>query len=309
MKDKLNAMLLGAFAGDALALGPHWVYNTRVIDKKFGTVDRFYDPVASYHAGKKKGDFTHYGDQMLVLLESTATCNGFDPAHFAQTWQSFIESYQGYLDHATKDTLAAMREGKDFQSCGSSSDDLGGAARMAPVVYACRHDPAAMVAAARNQTALTHNHATVVDASAFLALTVDRVLNGHSPLAAMTEVLAENFQSGSINTLVTSGLDSISKDTREAIAEFGQMCSIEAALPATVHLIARYEKDYRQALVENVMAGGDSAARGMLTGMVLGAAGGIAAIPIEWIDGLNAHGRIAALMETIDESYKPQAES
>jgi len=25
MNDKLNAMLLGAFAGNALALGPHWV--------------------------------------------------------------------------------------------------------------------------------------------------------------------------------------------------------------------------------------------------------------------------------------------
>jgi ADP-ribosylglycohydrolase len=299
MKDKLNAMLLGAFAGDALALGPHWVYNTQAIDKKFGTVDRFYDPVASYHAGKKKGDFTHYGDQTLVLLESTAACNGFDPAHFAQAWQSFIKSYQGYFDHATKDTLEAMSEGKNFQSCGSSSDDLGGAARMAPVVYACHQDPAILVAAARSQTALTHNHATVVDASAFLALTVDQVLNGRSPVKAMTEVLAENFPDGPINTLVTSGLDSISKDTRETIAEFGQMCSIGAALPATVHLIAKYEQDVRQALVENVMAGGDSAARGMLTGMVLGAANGTAAIPKEWIDGLNAHGRIIALMEKL----------
>ncbi len=300
MNDQLNAMLLGAFVGDALALGPHWVYNTRVIDKKFGTVDRFYDPVASYHANKKKGDFTHYGDQMLVLLESTAACNGFDSAHFARTWQSFFESYQGYFDHATKDTLKNMSEGKNIEVCGSSSDDLGGAARMAPVVYACPHDRETLVAAARKQTALTHNHATVVDASAFLALAVNKVLNGRSPSAAMTEVLAENFQNGSINTLVTAGLDSKSKDTRETIAEFGQMCSIDAALPATVHLIARYEKDFRQALVENVMAGGDSAARGMLAGMVLGAACGIAAIPTEWIDGLNAHGRIVALMEKFE---------
>lgn len=116
----------------------------------------------------------------------------------------------------------------------------------------------------------------------------------------MTEVLAENFQNGPVNTLVTAGLDSKSKDTRETIAEFGQMCSIDAALPATVHLIARYEQDFRQALVENVMAGGDSAARGMLAGMVLGAACGTTAIPIEWIDGLNAHGRIVALMEKFE---------
>lgn len=299
MNDKLNAMLLGAFVGDALALGPHWVYNTRVIDRKFGTVDRFYDPVASYHANKKKGDFTHYGDQMLVLLESSAACNGFDAVHFVRAWQSFFESYQGYFDHATKDTLKNMSDGKNLELSGSSSDDLGGAARIAPVVYACRNDSTTLVDAARRQTALTHNHATVVDASAFLALTVDKVLNGCSPLRAMTEVVAENFQNSQINTLVTSGLNSIPKDTREAIDEFGQMCSIEAALPATVHLIARYEQDFRQALVENVMAGGDSAARGMLAGMVLGAALGSAAIPGEWIDGLNAHDRIVALMEKL----------
>ena len=256
--------------------------------------------MASYHANKKKGDFTHYGDQMLVLLESTAACNGFDHAHFARTWQSFFESYQGYFDHATKETLKNMSEGKNLEAYGSSSDDLGGASRMAPVIYACHHDLETLVDAARRQTALTHNHATVVDASAFLALTVDKVLNGRSPLGAMTEVLAENFQNGPINTLVTSGLNSISKNTRETIAEFGQMCSIEAALPATVYLIAKYEQDFRQALVENVMAGGDSAARGMLTGMVLGAALGTAAIPIEWIDGLNAHDRITALMEKLE---------
>lgn len=301
MKDRLKAMLLGSFVGDALALGPHWVYNTHVIDKKFGTVDRFYDPLTSYHTGKKGGDFTHYGDQMLVLLESTATCGGFDPAHFAQSWRSFFESYQGYFDHATKDTLENMRAGKNLQVCGSSSDDLSGAARIAPVVYVCRHDSAVLVDAARNQTTLTHNHETVVDAAAFLALTVYMVLKGRSPSETLAEVLADKFPSGPINALVTKGLDSKSGDTRQTIAQFGQMCSIEAALPATVHLIAKYEQDFRQAMVENVMAGGDSAARGILAGMVLGAACGTSEIPPEWIDGLNAHGRIVALMQSLDE--------
>ncbi|HSO10397.1 MAG TPA: ADP-ribosylglycohydrolase family protein, partial [Desulfoprunum sp.] len=61
-----------------------------------------------------------------------------------------------------------------------------------------------------------------------------------------------------------------------------------AALPAAVHLILRYETDLRQALIENVMAGGDSAARGLVVGMILGAAGGPAAIPPEWLADLAA---------------------
>jgi ADP-ribosylglycohydrolase len=301
MKDKLKAMLLGSFAGDALSLGAHWVYNTHVIDKKFGTVDRFYDPLTSYHTGKKKGDFTHYGDQMLVLLESITECGGFDLDHFARSWRSFFETYQGYFDHATKDTLENMHAGKDLRTCGSSSDDLSGAVRIAPIVYACHHDSEALVDAARKQTVLTHNHETVVDAAAFLALTVYNVLKGQSPSEAITEVLTEKFPSGPVNTLVTKGLDSKSGDTRQIIAQFGQMCSVEAALPASVHLIAKYEKDFRQAMVENVMAGGDSAARGILAGMVLGAAVGTTAIPPEWTDDLNVHDRIVSLVQSLDE--------
>ena len=38
MKEKPQAMVLASFAADSLALGVHWIYNPRVIDKKFGRV-------------------------------------------------------------------------------------------------------------------------------------------------------------------------------------------------------------------------------------------------------------------------------
>ena len=92
------------------------------------------------------------------------------------------------------------------------------------------------------------------------------------------------------------------KDTREAIAEFGQMCEIDAALPATIHIILKYEDDFKRGMVENVMAGGDSAGRGMLAGMMLAAHGGMAAIPDEWVSGLSHHDRIIASLERLDKA-------
>jgi ADP-ribosylglycohydrolase len=50
--------------------------------------------------------------------------------------------------------------------------------------------------------------------------------------------------------------------------------------------------DYKQAMVENVMAGGDSSARGILAGMILGAAHGMTAIPETWVAGMTAGQRI-----------------
>jgi ADP-ribosylglycohydrolase len=95
--------------------------------------------------------------------------------------------------------------------------------------------------------------------------------------------------------------DSIQADTREAIAEFGQMCEIDAAFPATIHLIMKYENDFKQGMIENVMAGGDSAGRGLLVGMVLGAHAGMEAIPEKWLKELTRHDRIAEALEKLDK--------
>ena len=48
------------------------------------------------------------------------------------------------------------------------------------------------------------------------------------------------------------------------------------------------------------MAGGDSAARGLITGAMLGAYHGIGAIPKRWIKDLKAHDRIVSLLDKID---------
>ena len=48
------------------------------------------------------------------------------------------------------------------------------------------------------------------------------------------------------------------------------------------------------------MAGGDSAARGMLAGMILGPYGGMAAIPDHWLSEMKAFQHINRQMEMID---------
>jgi ADP-ribosylglycohydrolase len=299
MTDKKKAMVFGAFAADALALGAHWVYNTRVIDKKFGVMEQYHDPLTSYHTGKKKGDFTHYGDQMLVLLSSLEACAGFDLDHFAGAWRSFFDTYQGYFDQATKATLQNLSDGKGYQACGSPSEDLAGASRIPPLVYVYHDDLPQLIHAARLQTAFTHKTETVIDAAEFFSRATVKVLAGRTPSDAIAETVDENYQGRPLEHYVTLGSESKLKDTREAIAEFGQMCEIDAALPATIHIILKYEADFKQGMVENVMAGGDSAGRGMLAGMMLGAHAGMDAIPDEWLSELTHHDPIMAFLQSL----------
>jgi ADP-ribosylglycohydrolase len=55
----------------------------------------------------------------------------------------------------------------------------------------------------------------------------------------------------------------------------------------------------KTALIENVMAGGDSAARGMAVGMILGAHLGKEAIPDDWLRDMKSSNRIVELLAAI----------
>lgn len=299
MEDKNRAMVMGSFVADALSLGAHWVYNTRVIDKKFGRVETFYNPLTSYHTGKHKGDFTHYGDQMLVLLASIAACAGFEANHFAESWKSFFKDYTGYFDQATKATLQNMSAGKNILDCGSSSDDLAGASRISPICYAYHTDLEKLIETVRLQTALTHNNDIIMDSTEFFARLAIQALSNQKPSQAITEITETYFKHTTIEESVSLGIESKGGDTREIIAEFGQACSFQVAFPSTIHLIVKYEDDLKEALIENVMAGGDSSARGMLVGLVLGAYAGLDAIPEDWWLQMNEYNCIENLLSQL----------
>ena len=300
MNDNAKAMVLASFAADSLALGAHWIYDTEKIVKDFGRVDRLLAPPKnSYHPTKKRGEFTHYGDQTLLLLQSVSDKGRFDLEHFATRWRQFSSTSTGYLDHATKETLLHFSEGKAPGQSGAASTDLGGPARIAPLVYRYRDDLPSLLAAVRQQTAMTHTGPGVAEGAEFLARTTLSILHGASIEKALADSLEQGVADIDLDLRLRKAMDTAGRDTGQTIKEFGQMCAMNAALPGVVHLVLRYGDNLREGLVENVMAGGDSAARGLVTGMLLGAAGGREAIPVEWLEDMTAFGRIRQLLDDI----------
>jgi ADP-ribosylglycohydrolase len=293
-------MVLSSFAADSLALGAHWIYDTRKIQKVLGRIDALRKPLPdSYHPTKDKGEFTHYGDQTLVLLESMASKRGFDLSDFSKKWQDLFRTYRGYFDQATKQTLQNLAQGKTVEEAGSSSTDLSGAARIAPLVFLYHKDPETLVTAARGQTRMTHNHPLVLDSAEFFARVCREVLEGLSPTQVMPEVAERWFKRSPLFSWVNEGIDSAGEDSVSTIARFGQSCHTDEAFPGVVHLIAKHEKDLKEALVQAVMAGGDNAGRGMMVGMVLGAYLGDSGLPEEWGTGLKSSNHILKLLEQL----------
>lgn len=300
MKANAAAAVWGALSADALALGAHWVYDTAQIDSQIGRVDRLISPPPnSFHTSKKAGELTHYGDQVVALLASLAASGGFHLETFATNWQALFDDYDGYFDHATKDTLKNLEAGKSAREAGSGSTDLSGAARIAPLACLYAEDPQVLVDFARAQTAMTHNTPDVVDSAEFFARTLGCVLDGQPPLEALQTVQREYFARPPFDGWVADGLRSANENARSAIKRFGQMCDVGAGFPGVVHLITSYVGSFEAVLIANVMAGGDSAARGLLAGTILGADAGLEGIPGRWREALVQKHRVQDLLDRL----------
>jgi ADP-ribosylglycohydrolase len=301
-RERYEGLLYGAFVADSLALAPHWIYDQAEIVKKFGEIRDFQSPpLDGYHGDKKRGEQTHYCDQALVLLESLEANGGkFQLEDFAQRWREFWKNSKSYQDHATKDTLERIEQGNPVTESGSGSRELGGASRIAPLLVALRNeDPAVIIEAVRAQTAITHNNPEVVDAAEFIARTVLSLVQGVSAESALRTATSLPFRSLQLQNYLKKADEVRNLPTNDAILQLGQSCPLEKALPAVFLLLLKYGDDFENALVQNVMAGGDSAARGNVLGIFLGAAHGVRAIPERWIEHLAARTQIEAFFKTV----------
>lgn len=298
MREKACDMVKAALAADSLALGVHWVYDVEEIRKRVSRVDRLLAPgPGSFHPSRKKGEFTHYGDQTLVLLESVAASGGFDPDDFFQRWQTLFKAYDGYMDSASKSTLKQIRQGRGADRCGSQSNDLAGAARGVAVAAWLRNDPEAMGKAVRAQTRMTHQDAETVNAADFFSRVSLACLRGSPPAEAMAAVAGEAFRESAVGMWVDQGLAAAGEDSLSAVLRFGQSCHTPEALPGVVQIIAKYEGSLSEALIQSVMAGGDNAARAGLVAQVLAAWQGMDDQTREWFNGLVRADRILGLLE------------
>lgn len=297
-----ESIVYSSFIGDALSLGAHWIYNQQKIDENPGKTENYSDPMSDYHPGKKAGDLTHYGDQTLVLLSSIAKTGKFDLNAFADDWRAFWDdpNTKSYRDGATKETLKQLASGCPPLKAASESSDIAGAARIAPLFTLSWESDDGLVQAARIQTALTHSRASVVEAAEFFARVVMSVEKGESIQDALSITSSlKQWEAIPETWYIAAKESSLSSEHDSAVAKIhGMGCDISEAFPMICHLLIRHPDNLQDALIANANAGGDSAARGMIIGMVHGARTHKPTIPEKWMIGLRAK---SAIHENLDK--------
>lgn len=298
LKSRKESMLLGSFMADAFVLGAHWIYDLNQIEANFGSYDNPHGPLpGSWHKGKKLGDYSHYGDQAYLLNEYLRQQRGqYNADGFRLAWQKMMKDYQGYVDSASRHSLISFSLGDNI---GSQSDELGGAARIAPVIFWI-DDPVTALSAALDQSRLTHNSPESLLATELFARTIQSLLAGKDNcltelvLQAAGQMRGAGRNMDAFDRYLNQSSSMIGHSAAEIASELGQSCHARHAIPVILAILMSLD-DYRQAMQLNARIGGDSAARGLIIGAILGARNVLQDLPPEWLGILRRKPVINAL--------------
>jgi ADP-ribosylglycohydrolase len=300
----LRGALWGQFVGDAAALGTHWIYDLEEMARAFpGGVTGFETPKADhYHAGKRSGDLTHYGDAALLLLESVAACGEFREADFGMRFENFFRrpNCRSYRDHATRETLANLEALPGNYQNGADDDEPATVTRLAPVVVAYLRRSAEDAAdAIRRLTLVTQNHATAAACVPAAAELLRQVLNGKPFRDAFEATRKSAAVSCDGSDYFEFAYMLREMDVITATGRFGQACPLPQSFPSALHAAWRHCDSFEEAILQTVRAGGDNAGRAAMVGYWLGAALGVGAIPAAWMEGLRERERIATAIDQL----------
>lgn len=127
--------IVGAFIGDALALGPHWYYDLEEQKKDYGEwIDNYTTPrVGRYHAGLKAGDQSQSGYILKLMIKSILENNGYDHSEFCKKLDSDLftkidgtpnSGPGGYTSQSIREAYKQrVTDGKDWKYIVSFADN------------------------------------------------------------------------------------------------------------------------------------------------------------------------------------------
>jgi ADP-ribosylglycohydrolase len=272
MNKQISNSIMASLVADAYALGAHWVYDEEQLKNLPIDWETLNDAQSMWHKGKIKGDFTHYGDQTLFLLEYISKHKKFSKSDYYPFWREKMSNYNGYIDAATRNTLLSME---------SESTELSICGHIAPLLIDA-DTKELFLKRAKEFTEITHNSKLALYSTSFFAeLLWDSKEN--QDIKKNIELLKDKYPE--FITWIDAGVKSKDADTFMTIREFGPACGIDGGFAGVIHLLS-LEDDFKTVMQKNVKAGGDSSARGMVVAMILGVQENIE-LPEEWVRDIN----------------------
>lgn len=207
--------VLGAVVADAAAMGVHWVYDPKELDRLYGVKQSmlsaeaeaeaeaeevgldFFQPPQSPFFSYESGRASPYGEQTLALLASLVDRQGLHPLRYAEALaRQFGTGWDGYRDASLKGFLRHYYRGRRPPRTGAHDWQANCFTRLGPVVAAYHaggeeEGLALLLTAVERATRVTQNTDRAVAWARAGAAVLARVVGGFPVDDAVAGVVSE----------------------------------------------------------------------------------------------------------------------
>jgi len=321
-------LVIGALVADAAAMGLHWIYDVDRVREVGGDEPEFMEPdlahykgVPAYfaHKGKKAGDPTHYGEQLIVAVESLEATEGkLDVIDYERRYCDHFGpggSWVGYIDYATRETLRNIDDAERNFNEVTKTMDLGEYESDRPHIVSAVMANVMKWKGAKLDAALAQAVKIRVGEDDILtALTqemgkrVRKAVGGFHgsddmQLPAIASLPAVVAHGADVEAAVrtTHNTDEAVKwaqkvaallrfeiEPGELAGNGGPACPLDQAIPVCGRILAE-ASSFEAGVRANILEGGDNAGRGLVIGAYLGKKFGV---PDEWVRLTNRSRRL-----------------
>ena len=253
--DRVLGALMGAFVGDALALGPHWYYDLDALRRDYGPwITDYTEPRPErYHAGLRAGQSSQAGWLLEMTLRSLVERGGYDEADFCRhiDEQLFpridgtpLSGPGGYTSQSIREAWRLrVGRGLPWGEIGGYADNTEAAERTLAIAVRHALRPERLARDVGSNTALTQIDPTVMAMTVAYGCVLGQLVQGHALDEALSGRLMALVRGGQLpfHTVTSEGESSVARGNEKPRRGVGEFASPDALL--TPSNIARAARD------------------------------------------------------------------
>jgi ADP-ribosylglycohydrolase len=218
LEDRAMGALMGAFIGDALALGPHWYYDLDQLHADYGQwISDYTTPKAGrYHAGMKAGQLSQSGGLLRLTVQSMVDCGRYDEADFCRRLDTELfplldgtpmNGPGGYTSQSIREAWRRrVGSGLPWGQVAGNADTTEAAERILAIAIRYALQPAELASAVTRNTVLTQTDGTVVAMTVAFGAVLGMLVEGLAMDSSISGKLMARVKSGELPFhAVTSG--------------------------------------------------------------------------------------------------------
>ncbi|NBQ68235.1 MAG: ADP-ribosylglycohydrolase family protein [Nitrosomonadaceae bacterium] len=209
-QERAAGAIMGAFIGDALALGPHWYYDLAELRRDYGEwITTYTNPKPGrYHSGRKAGQLSQSGIILTHMLHSLVENGRYDEADFCRRLDEqlfpFLDGTPmagpgGYTSQSIRHAWRCRVEQKlPWGRTGGHADTTEAVERTLAIAVRYAFQPAELAATVASNTHLTQIDDTVISMTVAYAAVLSMLMQGHALDAALSGKLMQLVKTGKL---------------------------------------------------------------------------------------------------------------